>query len=45
MEPGDWFSAGGLVGIVVSITRDDLDTDMAVSGMGVKLRITMKVSD
>ena len=33
------------MGIVVSITRDDRDTEMAVSGMGVKLRITMKVSD
>ncbi len=43
MKSGDWFSAGGLSGTVVSLSRDDLPIESASAGMGVKLRINIKV--
>jgi hypothetical protein len=43
LNPGDWFSAGGLVGTIVSIVRDDEVVGTARAGMGLKLRITIKV--
>lgn len=43
LERGNWFSAGGLAGNIVSISRDNNFLELASAGMGVKLRVNVKV--